>query len=313
MGAVGAGRGACRSPGGRPRLPGFCLPDAGGGCPGGCPVPPIPADGTGAGNWRSGDLGFHPDGGAPRAGRSVAVRAGKACRAQREARQARLLRRLLARAARTRFGAAHGFDRIAGPQDFAARVPLRGYDAFWQEWWQPGFPEIIDATWPGRIPYFALSSGTTTGRSKHIPYTPQMRRAAGLGFLDLLCFHLAARPQSRVLGGAALGLVGPVALETEGARPLDAFATVALPLAAPGILTGAILGFAHTVGEFGVVLMIGGAIPGKTKVISITIFDYVETLDWAKAHLLAGGMLGFSFAVILAMTLAGRRLSGARP
>ncbi|WP_172331499.1 molybdate ABC transporter permease subunit [Mangrovicoccus sp. HB161399] len=97
------------------------------------------------------------------------------------------------------------------------------------------------------------------------------------------------------------------------AHPLDAFVTVALPLASPGILTGAILGFAHTVGEFGVVLMIGGAIPGKTKVISITIFDYVETLDWARAHILAGGMLAFSFAVILAMTLIERRLSGARP
>lgn len=96
------------------------------------------------------------------------------------------------------------------------------------------------------------------------------------------------------------------------ASPLDAFFTVALPLAAPGLLTGAILGFAHTIGEFGVVLMIGGGIPGQTKVMSILIFDYVETLDWAKAHLLAGGMLVFSFTVILAMTLIERRLSGGR-
>lgn len=96
------------------------------------------------------------------------------------------------------------------------------------------------------------------------------------------------------------------------ASPLDAFFNVALPLAAPGLLTGAILGFAHTIGEFGVVLMIGGGIPGQTKVMSILIFDYVETLDWAKAHLLAGGMLVFSFTVILAMTLIERRLSGGR-
>ncbi len=114
----------------------------------------------------------------------------------------------------------------------------------------------------------------------------------------------------------AFQAMGPRPMEvaaTLRAHPLDAFATVALPLASPGILTGAILGFAHTVGEFGVVLMIGGAIPGQTKVISITIFDYVETLDWARAHMLAGGMLAFSFLVILAMTLIERRLAGGRP
>jgi molybdate transport system permease protein len=92
------------------------------------------------------------------------------------------------------------------------------------------------------------------------------------------------------------------------ARPLDAFFSVALPLASPGILTGAILGFAHTVGEFGVVLMIGGNIPGRTKVLSMTILDYVETLEWGSAHRLSGLMLGFSFCVILAMTLLEKRL-----
>lgn len=96
------------------------------------------------------------------------------------------------------------------------------------------------------------------------------------------------------------------------ASPLDAFFTVALPLALPGIFTGAILGFAHTVGEFGVVLMIGGGIPGQTKVLSVQIFDYVETLQWGKAHVLAGGMLAMSFLVILAMLLIERRLKGAR-
>ncbi|HEX9881048.1 MAG TPA: molybdate ABC transporter permease subunit, partial [Hyphomicrobium sp.] len=75
-----------------------------------------------------------------------------------------------------------------------------------------------------------------------------------------------------------------------------------------GFLTGAVLGFAHTVGEFGVVLMIGGNIPGETKVLSIAIYDYVETLQWTQAHILAGGMLVFSFAVILAVTLVQKRL-----
>jgi molybdate transport system permease protein len=91
------------------------------------------------------------------------------------------------------------------------------------------------------------------------------------------------------------------------ATPLDAFLTVALPLARPGFLTAAVLGFAHTVGEFGVILMIGGNIPGETKVLSIAIYDLVETLRWREAHLLAGGMLVFSFLVILAMMLLGKR------
>ena len=93
------------------------------------------------------------------------------------------------------------------------------------------------------------------------------------------------------------------AAATLRAGPLDAFFNVALPLASPGILTGAILGFAHTMGEFGVVLMIGGSIPGETKVLSIAIFEFVETLEWGKAHVLAGAMLVLSFAVILAMRL----------
>ena len=88
---------------------------------------------------------------------------------------------------------------------------------------------------------------------------------------------------------------------TLGASPWDAFWTVAIPLARPGIVSGAVLGFAHTIGEFGVVLMIGGNIPGETKVLSIAIFEYVETLQWARTHALAGGMLVFSFAVILLM------------
>ena len=98
------------------------------------------------------------------------------------------------------------------------------------------------------------------------------------------------------------------AAATLRASPWDAFFSVALPLARPGIMTGAVLGFAHTVGEFGVVLMIGGNIPGKTKVLSIAIFDYVETLQWTPAHILSAGMLIFSFCVILTMMLLDKRL-----
>ncbi len=91
------------------------------------------------------------------------------------------------------------------------------------------------------------------------------------------------------------------AAATLRAGPLDAFFTVVLPLARPGFVTASILGFAHTVGEFGVVLMIGGNIPEKTRVLSVQIYDHVEALEYAQAHWLAGGMLLFSFLVLLVL------------
>lgn len=91
------------------------------------------------------------------------------------------------------------------------------------------------------------------------------------------------------------------AAATLRASPLDAFFTVAVPLARPGFLTATILGFAHTVGEFGVVLMIGGNIPDKTRVVSVQIYDHVEAMEYAQAHWLAGGMVAFAFLVLLAL------------
>lgn len=91
------------------------------------------------------------------------------------------------------------------------------------------------------------------------------------------------------------------------ADPLDTFFNVALPLARPGFVTATILGFAHTVGEFGVVLMIGGNIPEKTRVVSVQIFDHVEAMEYAQAHWLAGGMLVFSFAILLLLQAKGRK------
>ena len=91
------------------------------------------------------------------------------------------------------------------------------------------------------------------------------------------------------------------------ASPWDTFWSVAVPLARPGFLSGAILGFAHTVGEFGVVLMIGGNIPDKTRVVSVQIYDHVEALEYAQAHWLAGGMVGFSFLVLFALYTFGPR------
>ena len=91
------------------------------------------------------------------------------------------------------------------------------------------------------------------------------------------------------------------------ASPLDTFFSVVLPLARPGVLTAAVMSFAHTVGEFGVVLMIGGNIPGTTRVVSVQIFDHVEALVYPQAHWLAGGMLLFSFVVLLVLQLIHRR------
>lgn len=95
------------------------------------------------------------------------------------------------------------------------------------------------------------------------------------------------------------------------ASPRRAFWTVALPLASPGLLTGAVLGFAHTIGEFGVILMIGGNIPGRTRVMSTAIFDFVETMQWREANILAGGMVAFAFVVILSMILIEKRFARA--
>ena len=97
------------------------------------------------------------------------------------------------------------------------------------------------------------------------------------------------------------------------ASPVDAFFTVALPLARPGLVTAAILSFAHTVGEFGVVLMIGGNIPGKTRVVSTQIYGHVEAMEYAQAHWLAGGLVVFSFAVLLALSMMRKRAGRVLP
>ena len=138
----------------------------------------------------------------------------------------------------------------------------------------------------------------------------QLTQSLGLGTLPFTFWGL-------VVGSLFYSLpfvVQPIqnAIEALGERPLevaatlragpwDSFFTVVLPLAKPGFITAAILGFAHTVGEFGVVLMIGGNIPGETRVVSVQIYDHVEALEYAQAHALAGGMVVFSFLVLLGL------------
>ncbi len=142
----------------------------------------------------------------------------------------------------------------------------------------------------------------------------ELTQSLGLG---LLPFTFAGLVVGSVLYSMPF-VVQPLqnAFEAIGERPLEAAATlragpwdtffsVVLPLARPGFITASILGFAHTVGEFGVVLMIGGNIPGQTRVVSVQIYDHVEAMEYAQAHWLAGGMLLFSFLVLL--VLYGRR------
>lgn len=105
----------------------------------------------------------------------------------------------------------------------------------------------------------------------------------------------------------AIGRTPLEAAATLRASPLDAFFTVAAPMALRGFVTAAVLGFAHTLGEFGVVLMVGGNIPGETRVISIALFEHVETLDYAAAHQLSAGLLVFSFLVLFAVYAMNRR------
>lgn len=97
------------------------------------------------------------------------------------------------------------------------------------------------------------------------------------------------------------------------ASPFDRFFTVAVPLARPGFLTATVLGFAHTVGEFGVVLMIGGNIPGRTQVLSIAIYDHVESLEYSHAHILSGGLLMISFLLLITVYALNRRFTMVKP
>lgn len=136
----------------------------------------------------------------------------------------------------------------------------------------------------------------------------QLTEALGLGRLPFtfpglvvgsLVYSLPFSVQPLQRAFEALGRRPLEVAATLGASPLDRFFSVALPLARPGFVTAAILSFAHTVGEFGVVLMLGGNIPGVTRVVSVQIYDHVEALEYAQAHWLAGGMVAFSFIVLM--------------
>ena len=144
----------------------------------------------------------------------------------------------------------------------------------------------------------------------------QLTQSLGLGVLSFsfaglligsIIFSLPFAVQPIQYAFEAIGKRPMEVAATLRASPLDAFFTVALPLAKPGLFTATVLSFAHTVGEFGVVLMIGGNIPGKTQVVSTQIYGHVEAMEYAQAHWLAAGMVVFSFAVLIALSRLKRR------
>jgi molybdate transport system permease protein len=144
----------------------------------------------------------------------------------------------------------------------------------------------------------------------------QLTQAIGLGVLSFsftglvigsIIFSLPFAVQPIQYAFEAIGRRPMEVAATLRARPLDAFFAVALPLAKPGILTATVLSFAHTVGEFGVVLMIGGNIPGKTRVVSTQIYGHVEAMEYTQAHWLAAGMVLFSFTVLIALSRLKKR------
>jgi hypothetical protein len=124
-----------------------------------------------------------------------------------------VLARLLRIGSGTRFGRAHQFTAIRSVTDYQRRVPLRHYETFWSEYWNPVFPHVGGATWPGSIRYYANSSGTTQGATKRIPLSDAMLRANRLAALDVLAWHFAARPASRMLAGPGVFLSGSTRLE----------------------------------------------------------------------------------------------------
>lgn len=144
-----------------------------------------------------------------------------------EAQQAQL-RRLLMEASATRFGRDHDFHAIRSPGDFRAAVPLRKYDEMWRDYWQRDFPALDDVSWPGRIPYFAVTSGTTGDVTKYIPVSRAMVRSNKKAALDLLTHHIVNKPATRLFGGPNFILGGSTNLVAK----------------APGVLAGDLSGIA---------------------------------------------------------------------
>lgn len=148
--------------------------------------------------------------------------------------QRRVLLSLVRRARGTVFGRDHRFDMVRDVDDYRLRVPLRDYEAFWDSYWSDAFPRLAGRTWPGAIPWLAVSSGTTRGATKFIPVSREMRRANTRAGTDLLVHHAAARPRSRILSGRSFMLGGSTGLvrRAPGVRSgdLSGIAAAAMPM-----------------------------------------------------------------------------------
>ena len=185
------------------------------------------------------------------------------------------------------------------PLEAAATLRASPLDAFWHV--------ALPLAKPGYITGAVMGFAHTLGANGPIGQITQSLGWGTLAFtfwgllIGSLVYSLPFVVQPLINAFEALGERPLEAAATLRAGPLDAFWHVALPLARPGYLTGAVMGFAHTLGEFGVVLMIGGNIPGQTRVISVQIYDHVEALEYTQTHWLAGGMLVFSFGVLLTL------------
>ncbi len=149
-------------------------------------------------------------------------------------RQERELLTLVGFAEHTRFGRDHAFGSIRSVAEFQKSVPLRRYEDFWRDYWEPEFPRLVDCTWPGSVPFFALTSGTTSGVTKHIPCTHEMNAANVKAAADILVHHLASQPDSQLLAGLNFMLGGSTDL-----REL-----------APGIVAGDLSGIAAKTGPW---------------------------------------------------------------
>jgi hypothetical protein len=146
--------------------------------------------------------------------------------------QAASLLRLVTKARQTRFGRDHGFERIRTIADFQAAVPLRTYEALWNDYLRAHYPVFDNLTWPGRIPYLALTSGTTQGATKYIPVSPEMVASNRKAAQTMVAYHLDARPRSRLFHGRLFFLGGTAALEepAQGVRQGDLSGIAAIEL-----------------------------------------------------------------------------------
>ena len=197
----------------------------------------------------------------------------------------------------------------------AAGTPLAWWLANTRSRWKPAIqalvamPIVLPPTVMGFYLLIVLGPYGAIG-SWWVELTGSALTFSFAGLVIASCFYslpFAVQPLQSAF--ESMGRQELEAARTLGASPIDAFLSVVVPMSAPGFLTALVLSFAHTLGEFGVVLMIGGNIPGETRLVSIAIYDHVESLNYAAAHSLSLTLLGFAFLILLTMFLLNRRLA----